>query len=223
MSNWNPLISPKTQIPDIFVTFGNGVAQKMVLYHYNPIPRSTTMDHSRLCNYIGHLKGDEKDSRVAVSGCLLTEKNKNEKVYITLLSKHSLYQKSFSLDRRGNTNVIKTTNSRATHPDIHRRIQDRNIHFDDWNTYGEERYWLRKQKLFDAVTDEQMASVPYSINVNFRLGYDKGTKRWMMDSDQNIDNWLAEVMTHTQIHFTHSSLRHYVFLNVSHSKLWRMY
>ena len=82
---------------------------------------------------------------------------------------------------------------------------------------------MQKEKLFDAVTDEQMASVPYSINVNFRLGYDKGTKRWMMDSDQNIDNWLAEVMTHTQIHFTHSSLQHYVFLNVSHSKLWRMY
>ena len=75
------------------------------MYHYNAIPNSKTIDHSKLCNYIGYLEGD-KDSRVAMSGCLSEEGN-NEKAYITLFSKHSLYKKSFSLDRFGNFKELK--------------------------------------------------------------------------------------------------------------------
>jgi hypothetical protein len=100
------LIDPELDIPELEVTFTNGVKQRMNLRHYNAIPNSETMDHSRLCNYLGHLEGDETESNVAVTGCLMGD-NPDEKMYITLLSKHSPLHKSFSLDSNGNVQHIE--------------------------------------------------------------------------------------------------------------------
>ena len=159
-----------------------------------------------------------------MSGCL-SEKGNNEKAYITLLSKHSLYQKSFSLDRLGNSKEIKTNSDGINiykeldeEQDDGPSVENRDVHFDDWQSYGNQKMWYKKEAEVESVTEEQLKSVPYSLNVNFRFGYDKGTKQWMTENNKNIDNWLSEVMTHLQIHFTHSSLEHYIFLNVSKSQ-----
>lgn len=93
-------IDPKIDIPEIEVTFDNGVKQRMVLEHYNPIPNSDAINQSRLCNYLGHLEGDETNTVVAVTGCLMGE-DSDEEMHITLLSPYSPTQKSFSLDKTG--------------------------------------------------------------------------------------------------------------------------
>ena len=207
-SIWYEIIDPVTQVPEIEISFDDNDAQKLILYHYNAMPNSKAIDSSRLCNYIGYLEGD-KDSRVSVSGCL-SEKGVNEKAFITLFSKDSLYQKSFSLDRYGNFKQIKSDNY-----EINASKEDRDVHVDDWHTFGNQKMWDKKEQEAESVTQEQRDSVPYSLNLNFRFGYDKGTKQWMEENNENVDNWLSEVMTHLQIHFTHSSLEHYIFLNVS--------
>ena len=99
------LIDPRTDIPEIEVTFTNGVKQKMVLRHYDAIPNSNTMDRSRLCNYLGHLEGDEVNSSVALTGCLMGG-HPDEEAHITLLSLNSKRHKSFSFDRNGKTKHI---------------------------------------------------------------------------------------------------------------------
>merc|ERR1719322_2018857 len=52
---------------------------------------------------MGHLEGDEGNSVVAVTGCLMGD----DKMHITLLSKHSPLHKSFSLDNKGVTKHIE--------------------------------------------------------------------------------------------------------------------
>ena len=207
-SIWYEIVDPVAQVPEIEISFDDSNAQKLILYHYNAMPNSKAIDPSRLCNYIGYLEGD-KDSRVSVSGCL-SEQGSNEKAFITLFSKDSLYQKSFSLDRYGNSKQIKSDNY-----EINASKEDRDVHVDDWHTFGNQKKWDKKEQIAESVTQEQRNSVPYSLNLNFRFGYDKGTKQWMEENNENVDNWLSEVMTHLQIHFTHSSLEHYIFLNVS--------
>lgn len=219
-SIWTRIVDPKLQIPELEVTFENGVKQKIILNHYNGMPNSKIMDPSKLCNYIGYLEND-KDSRVAFTGCL-SETSGDKKAYITLLSKDSLYRKSFSLDRFGISKEMKTndydTNINdeiSSKPQEEAVLEDRDVHVDDWKTYGNVRYWKKKEKKVESVSEKKMASVPYNLNVNFRFGYDNGTKNWMDENNENIDNWLATVMTHLQLHFSHSSLEHYIFLNVS--------
>ena len=165
---------------------------------------------------MGYIENDE-DTRVAMTGCL-SEKGNNDKAFITLLSKNSLYQKSFSLDRFGHFKEVKTNDGDIDINNVWEDklfVEDRDVHFDDWQTFGNQKRWDKMEHRDESVTQEQRQTVPYSLNLNFRFGYDKGTKEWMKENDENIDNWLSEVMTHLQIHFTHSSLEHYIFLNVS--------
>ena len=67
--------------------------------HHVALPHSKTIDHTRVCNYLGHLK-NEVDATVAVTGCSDAE-NRDAKMAITLISKRSPYQKSFSMDFSG--------------------------------------------------------------------------------------------------------------------------
>ena len=96
LSSRSGLNDPKIDIPEMEVTFENGQKDTLVLRHYNAIPDSTNIDHTRLCNYLGYLKYEE-DARVAVTGCV-DERNLEGKMNITLLSKRSPYQKSFFMD-----------------------------------------------------------------------------------------------------------------------------
>ena len=71
----------RSSVPDMTVTFENGVSHDMLLEPYSDSP----------CNFIGTLKN--QPSSLAVTGCL---KKPGDKMHITLLSdlntKHYLYE-----------------------------------------------------------------------------------------------------------------------------------
>ena len=59
ISSGSQFKDPKFDIPNIEVTFPNGHSDRLHLKHYNALPSSTNIDHSRLCNYLGNLKHDQ--------------------------------------------------------------------------------------------------------------------------------------------------------------------
>ena len=206
-------IDPKLDIPEIEVTFTNGVKQRLVLRHYDAIPNSDSADKSRFCNYLGHLEGDEVNSTVAVTGCLMGH-NLDEKVHITLLSQHSPQHKSFSFDKNGNTNHIETQSSNVSSRDLFERMQQPNdeVINDQW------------EQAAAKVTNQQRSTVPAILTIKYRLGYDRTAKKYFENQDQmygafpgNVDKWLAEMMTHVQSFFLHSSLKHQIILKVEYN------
>ena len=198
---------PSVDIPDIEVSFTNGVKQNMVLKHFDAMPNSDLADESRLCNYLGHLEGDEANSVVAVTGCLMGD-TFDEKMFITLLSQHSPLHKSFSLDETGNTNHIKISSEV-----ISREASVDDLDDTDFDSDGS----LSDDQLEAAaaqVRGSQRSTVPAILTLKMRLGYDKAVKNYFEKEGGNVDNWLAEVMTHSQAHYLHSSLKHQIILQV---------
>ena len=195
-------IDPKADIPEMDVTFTNGVTKKIILRHYNAIPSSESADHSRFCNYLGHVEGDETNSVIAVTGCLMGDEP-DEMMHITLLSQHSPIHKSFSLDKNGITkhieiqNIVESRNSTKEMP-----LQD-HVLFDE-----------QKEKAAAKVSRAQRREVPAMLSIKIRLGYDTSTYDHFGGDEGKVDNWLAEVMTHSQAHFLHGSLRHKIILEV---------
>ena len=77
----------RSNIPEIRVTFENGVQDDMVLEPYSKSP----------CNFIGQLKSHP--GTVAVTGCLNTPE---DKMHITLLSDLNTKYTGYELDFHGN-------------------------------------------------------------------------------------------------------------------------
>ena len=200
-------INPSVDIPDIEVSFTNGLRQKMVLKHFDAIPNSDSSDESRLCNYMGHLEGDEENSVVAVTGCLMGD-NIDEKMHITLLSQHSPQHKSFSLDNNGVTN----------HIEIQSEVKLRDTSVDDLDDSDFDSDGSIANDQWEAaaaqVSATQTSTVPAIMTLKMRLGYDQAVKNYFETEGGNVDNWLAEVMTHSQAHYLHSSLKHQIILQV---------
>ena len=185
----------------------------MVLRHYNAIPNSETIEHSRVCNYLGHLKDDEIESSIAITGCLMGD-DTDEKIHITILSKHTPFHKTFSLDTNGNVEHIEL---RSSNNDMEEEITPKVTLRDTspWKTCGSDAFYneLQEAAAF-AVTAEQTTTVPSTLTLKFRIGYDKGVKSYLRRRGKNVDNWLAEVMTHAQAHYTHSSLQNKIIFQV---------
>ena len=198
------MIDPKLDVPEIEVTFANGIKQKMVLRHYDAIPNSDVADQTELCNYLGHLEGDEKHSVVAVTGCFNGD-NLDEKMHITLLSQHSPNHKSFSFDKQGNTKHIEIESKVEARARFRSQQQDGPIIIDE-----------ELEGAAAKVSAGQQSTVPASLALKIRLGYDKSAKQALERQGKNADNWLAEVMTHAQVHYLHSSLEHQIILQVYH-------
>ena len=196
------MTDPKLDIPEIEVTFVNGIKQKMILRHYDAIPNSDVADKTRLCNYLGHLEGDEKHSVVAVTGCLIGDK-RDVKMHITLLSQHSPNHKSFSVDKHGNSKHIEIESKVEVRARFRSQQQDGPIIInEEWEAAAAK------------VNAAQQSTVPASLALKIRLGYDKSARQALEREGKNVDNWLAEVMTHSQIHYLHSSLKHQIILQV---------
>ena len=200
-------IDPSVDIPDIDVTFTNGMKHKMVLRHYDAIPNSHLSDESRLCNYMGHLEGDEENSVVAVTGCLMGD-NIDEKMHITLLSQHSPQHKSFSLDSNGNTKHIEIQSEVKLRDASVDDLDDTN--FDSDGSISNDQWEAAAAQ----VSTAQTSAVPAIMTLKMRLGYDQAVKNYFETEGGNVDNWLAEVMTHSQAHYLHSSLKHQIILQV---------
>jgi len=196
------LLDPSVDIPEIEVSFTNGLKQNLMLKHFDAIPNSDSADKSQLCNYMGHLEGDEENSVVAVTGCLMGD----DKMHITLLSKHSPLHKSFSLDKNGVTKHIEIQSeakSRAASVDDgtdNDFDSDGSVSNDQWEAAAAQ------------VSSAQTSTVPAIVTLKMRLGYDKAVKNYFETNGGTVDNWLAEVMTHSQAHYLHSSLKHQIIL-----------
>ena len=213
------LIDPRLDIPQIEVTFTNGVKQKMILRHYDAIPNSDLIDQFRICNYLGHLEGDENDSTVAVTGCLFGD-NPDEKVHITLFSQHSPLHKTFSIDRIGNVKhiEIKSDEDLDQGPDDEVAFSAMKTTLrgsSKWKACGKDS-WINEELEAAAaeVTPAQRDTVPSTLTVKFRLGIDQDAKNYLERRGLNVDNWLSSVMTHAQSHYTHSSLQHKIIFQV---------
>ena len=196
-------IDPKLDIPEIEVTFTNGVRQKMILRHYDAIPNSNTAEQARLCNYLGHLEGDELDSSVAITGCLLGD-NLDEEMYITLLSNRSPNHKSFSFDRDGNTKAIEIQSAKKSNE------ASKGTQQQDHDELENDQF----EEALAQISAAELSSVPPTMTINFRLGYDRSAREYFDREGGKIDNWLAQVMTHSQVHYLHSSLRHQIIFKV---------
>ena len=156
-------IDPRFDIPEIEVTFTNGVKQKMVLRHYNAIPNSDKIDHSRLCNYLGHLQGDELNTSVAVTGCFMGDES-DEEMHITLLSQHSPNHKSFIFDKNGKTKHIEIRPQGESRNLVKRmQQQDYPVRNKEWEKVG--------AKISSAELKNWASNVPPILTLKIRIGY----------------------------------------------------
>ena len=105
LSNFKGPQNPLRDIPEVEITFKDGKKDKFVLSHHVALPHSRSMDPLLTCSYLGHLE-NEIDATVSLTGCL-DENNVERKIYITILSIRSRYEKSFSIDFDGNVVQIK--------------------------------------------------------------------------------------------------------------------
>ena len=197
---------PKLDIPDIEVAFPNGVKQKMVLRHYDGIPNSESADPSLLCNYLGHLEGDEMHSVVAVTGCLMQD-DRDEEMHITLISENSPNHKSFSVDKNGITKPINIQSKVESKKSSNGTKQMDDPIIDE-----------QEEEAAEKVSTMQRSTVPAILTVKIKLGYDRSLLNSLMEDGRwrwrNVDNWLAEVLTHAQAHYLHSSLKQQIILKV---------
>ena len=201
------IIDPSVDIPEIEVSFTNGLKQKMKLKHFDAIPNSDSADKSQLCNYMGHLEGDEENSIVSVTGCLMGD----DKMHITLLCKDSPLHKSFSLDKNGITKHIKIKSEARSRAATFADGSDNDFDSDD--SVSNDKWEAAAQ-----VNSAETSAVPAIITLRMRLGYDKAVKSYFETNGGNVDKWLAEVMTHFQAHYLHSSLKHQIIFEVRKSE-----
>ena len=203
LSSRSDLKDPKTDIPEMEVTFEDGQKDTLVLTHYNALPNSMNIDHARLCNYLGYLK-DEEDARVAVTGCV-DERNREGKMYISMISNRSPYQKSFSMDMDGNVESIQLTESNDAYISTTGGVISR------------QSDTTQDQDEIDITALEAVASaattngVPSVIKAKIKLGTDTSAVDKIVNGlKTTVDNWLAEMFTHVQNHYKHATLGHII-------------
>ena len=184
------------------VTFADGYKDTLVLEHYNAFPNSENIDHTRLCNYLGHLL-HEKDARVAVTGCLDDTRNTDGKMYISLLSRRSPLQKSFSMDLNGNVKPIKITESNDAYMSSKNEVISRQSGpFIEGDAIGE-------TDIEAAAAASTTDGVPFKIKVNIKIGTDTAAiNKITNELGRTVDDWLAEMFTHFQNHYNHATLQH---------------
>ena len=63
--------------------------------------------------------------------------------------------------------------------------------------------------------------VPYEIKVKIKLGTDSSARDTIENNlGTTVDNWLAEVFTHVQLHYHHRSLKHKINFEVCDKELF---
>ena len=180
------------------------------------MPNSKTIDRSKLCNYIGSLKKEGKKSVVAVTGCL-NRKTPQNKMSITMFSENSPSHRYFSFDIEGNVHSIRPKSgatkvvSRRTKGDFKKSIP---LNFDKGATKKD--YVIDEQlESLAARMGDVSGSVPDTLSINFRFGVDTSAKSAIEDElSMTVDNYLSDLLTHTQAHYMLPSLNHAVTFEV---------
>ena len=211
-SQWK---DPKDDIPEILVTFPNGDSDRLNLKHYNALPSSTNIDHYRLCNYLGHLHHD-KEATVAVTGCADAERNIEGKMYITLMSRQSPYQKMFTIDLKDNGGNIQY---RSSHPQK-RQLSEAQQVAEQIETIIRATETIEDDEIIDKDVEARVSKapgdgVPCSIKAKIKMGTDASAWHTIHDYLQmSVDNWLAEMFTHVQSYYYHPTLKHRINFEV---------
>ena len=209
------LNKPKSDIPAIEVIFADGQKDKFVLKHFDALPHSTNTDHTEICNYLGHLK-NEIDASVAVTGCA-DKRNKAGKMFLTLISKRSPYQKYFSMDFNGHVESIQ-----VKEPHSSNFLEYRNLEMDLLSR--ETKEFIEGDEIGDTEEESRASAVsvtgggnhvPYAIKARIKLGIDESARKTITNKlKSNVDTWLAEMLTHLQAHYHHPTLRHRINFKV---------
>ena len=215
MSRFDDNPVPKENIPTIKVRFLNGVEDVMKLKHVALMPNSRDLDSSRLCNYMGSLKGEEDKSVVAVTGCL-SIKRPDEKMFITMFSKHSPSQSYFSLDIDGNVQSIHPKSGVAKALLAVKGLAEKSI---EVNVEGDD---TNNDEIIDDKLEQLVAKlgdargiVPEKLTVNLRFGVDTSARSSIENTlSTTVDNYLSDLLTHTQAHYLLPSLNHQITFEV---------
>ena len=191
-------------VPEISVTFKDGTKDFFILQKYSPISYSSEIDHTKQCNYIGHLQ-HETGSVVAVTGCLETRRT-DPKMYITMLSERSMYQKYFLIDKYGNFEEIKTTDSYTNKTSS--RIDGKFVE-------GDEIGDIEEEEEAHSVIIGGKNKVPFAMKVTIKMGVDRSARKTIVSRlDTSVDQWLTDVLTHVQAIFHHPTLHHRINFEV---------
>ena len=195
------VVDPETNIPEMEVTFEDGQKDTLVLKHYNALPDSNNIDPSRLCNYLGHLE-NEKTARVAVTGCV-DDKNLEKKMYISMISARSPYQKLFSMDFDGNVTPIQLGESNDAYVTSQGAVVSRaGKEFQQLDEIGETDI----EAAAEASTTD---GVPHNLKMKVKIGTDTASINKIVNGlGRTVDDWLAETFTHVQNHYHHATLQH---------------
>jgi len=179
----------RSNVPEMTVTFENGVSHDMLLEPYSNSP----------CNFIGELKN--QPSSLAVTGCLT---NPGDKMHITLLSdlntKHYLYEVDYEGHVTAQENPFKyQTEPSAIHPVTMRGMSQHKDKMGDEekdSTLEMEAFWGTSA----AVTwpTERYAYV--------KFGYENTLKAQLSSDGTSFAPWVDAIMTHVQSYYRHPSL-----------------
>ena len=191
-------------VPEISVTFKDGTKDVFILQRFSPLAYSSEINHTKLCNYMGQLQ-HETGSVVAVTGCLET-RGKDPKIYITMLSERSIYQKYFLIDKYGNFEAIKTTDFYTNKTSS--RIDGKFVEGDELGDIEEEE---EAHKVIIGGKNK----VPFAIKVTIKVGVDRSARKTIVSRlDTSVDQWLSDVLTHVQAIFHHPTLHHRINFEV---------
>ena len=171
--------------------------------HNVALPHSINIDHTRVCNYLGHLK-NEVEATVAVTGCA-DEENHDAKMHITLISKRSRYQKSFSIDYfSGHFEPIQLM-------EVDSIISRNGNTFVEGDELGDTE---EEAKAKDTIIGGGN-SVPFAIKAKIKVGTDTSARDTITNKlNTTVDAWISEILTHLQAHYHHPTLRHRVNFEV---------
>lgn len=186
----------RSSIPEMTVTFENGVTDDLVLESYRNSP----------CNFIGTLK--RHSGRAAVTGCL---KNPEDKMHISLMSDLNTKSLAYEMDFDGNLRALENPfkdqkKSDAIAPTS--RIGGGGRWFDPSSNdpLGDE---LENQDIEDAAAaaDTSAATTwPGSLTVYVKFGYENTLKAQLTKDGTTFPAWIESVMAHVQTYYKHDTL-----------------
>ena len=178
--------------PTIKVTFANGIQDDLELSHF----KMNSISSAR-CSYTGQLRNDPS-STVAVTGCL---DKAGDEMEVTMISNNNI-NKMFLVDFDGNVKVIENPFEDGTKKSVARRV-DRND--DEWRQNGDEMINDEEEAFVRSAQASVGGSIPAKIKATVKFGYEDGMKAALEKHGRNFDDWIADVFTHAQVHFRHSS------------------
>ena len=180
--------------PSISISFPNGVEDNLVLSHFKLLKQSKGG-----CNFLGHLEKTPSSS-AAVTGCL---DKPGDKMEITLISNHNI-DKMFSVDYFGTTYTIKTPFENGKVSRVIKTNRDDNAYDGESKREGDE---IIDEKEEEAAESTEVVSIPSKLRAVIKFGYEEGIKGQLKKDKKPIfEDWIDEVMAHTQAHFRDPSL-----------------